>query len=128
MSGRNQAHRLEREVARQRGWHVTDKRLHDVDAGERLVEIKSCKESYPSGRTGRWKVFKGKHEERLEHGISYYLLVFDSGDLIYEVWVSAETMDDFFNEMYSWQRSGGHRCGEKEIKMTWRKFRDWYGE
>lgn len=126
----NRARSYEKKLARERGWVHTDAHLHDVRTNDgRLVEMKTCKVAYPSGRTGRWRVFRERHEgRRTDTGdYSYYLVALDNGEIEYETWVSVGTLDQFLSEWQgSWQDNGGHACGSAEAKITWRSFRDWY--
>ena len=108
-------------------WERDNEAWHDAycESRDAYIEIKGCRVRYPSGRTGRFQIYRNQHEKLVENDGYYCFAVYETEDLMSEEnnvarlrCLPAEEVDE---KIPQWNKGARKRRGGREYKLNWKK-------
>jgi len=108
-------------------WERDNESWHDAycESRDAYIEIKGCREYYPSGRTGRFQIYKNQNEKLVENGGYYCFAVYEASDLMSEEHdvarlrcLPVEEVDEIIPQ---WNNGARNCRGSREYKLSWKK-------
>jgi hypothetical protein len=115
-------------------WERDNEAWHDAYCKSRdaHIEIKGCRIRYPSGRTGRFQIYRNQHEKLIENGGYYCFAVYETEALMGEEnsverlrCLPAKEVSEIIPQ---WNKGAREVRGGREYKISWKKVFETEGE